>query len=627
MMKRLIPLLLAALLLCGCAADPQPTESLLDETQIPETQYVAPTEPAGSYMPGSEAEVQTGGALRAYPMEAADCYAIATIGSDVLLFSGADSTVLTRLAGDNLYTIARCELDVMVYPEDASFRISENGITYYDYNDRSVVFLDNDLHEVSRISAPEAMIGTPILSSNRLKLYYCTDQAIRVLDLETGLDRLLKEISYPQQGLEGILMNDTVLYCSVSDGDENNALFIFTETGELLYQRENDMELTSYGGNYYTQFAEGTLQANLFGSYEEDPEMLIPADPFAPIWYLENVNGAVTASGAYGSLSLDYYDLGSGMRTADLELAEVNTPWCMEADAEKGCVYFLADEIAGDGEVIYRWDIAESPSGDETVYTGPRYTLDNPDTEGLAACSQQAEELSARYGVEVLVGMEAVAVEPWDYEMYPEYQVPVIEKELENLATVMETFPDGFFDTLADGTSDGPVKICLVRSLTGSPESGSLAEASGIQFWSDGQAYVAIAAGYTFAQSFYHEMFHVIESRVFSECTAYYDWEDLNPDGFQYDNDYLTNQERVEDTYLQGETRAFIDTYSMSYPKEDRARIMEYASMTGNEEFFESETMQAKLETLCKGIREAFDLREYPNELIWEQYLNEPLIP
>ena len=61
--------------------------------------------------------------------------------------------------------------------------------------------------------------------------------------------------------------------------------------------------------------------------------------------------------------------------------------------------------------------------------------------------------------------------------------------------------------------------------------------------------------------------------------------------------------------------------YSMSFPGEDRARVMEYAMMSGNDAFFESDTMQAKLQMICKGIRAAFGLKKYTEPLLWEQYL------
>ena len=58
----------------------------------------------------------------------------------------------------------------------------------------------------------------------------------------------------------------------------------------------------------------------------------------------------------------------------------------------------------------------------------------------------------------------------------------------------------------------------------------------------------------------------------------------------------------------------------MSFPREDRARILEYAMTPGNEAVFASETMQRKLATLCQGIRQAFDL-EADQICLWEQYL------
>ena len=65
----------------------------------------------------------------------------------------------------------------------------------------------------------------------------------------------------------------------------------------------------------------------------------------------------------------------------------------------------------------------------------------------------------------------------------------------------------------------------------------------------------------------------------------------------------------------------FIDTYSMSYPKEDRARLFEYAMTAGHEDLFSSPNLQRKLQQLCTGIREGFGLKNHEDPLPWEQYL------
>lgn len=615
-MKRLMMLLLLAVVLCGCGKEP--SMETVPPTQTPV--MTLPTEPRGFYVPESAAELATEGAVRIFGPEDTSCYAIAMMGEDVLLFTGETSTTLTRLTGDNLYPVAQIQLDCFLYPEAASFQISDKGITYYDIPGNSVVFLDNSLKEVNRIHVPEKIMGNPVLSSNRLKLYYCTDDAIRVLDLETGLDRLLRQIAYSYQTMEGILFGDSVLQCRIVD-ETDYTVFVSAETGELLADPQENVMITGFGEHYYTVQSGGVMQELVYGTRGEAPQMLIPSDPFGSTWYLERTHGAVTVSHGKDSVNFVYYNLEDGRCGAAVEIAGAFTPWYVEANGTGSALYIIGYDEAMDRPVICRWDLAKTAVQDETVYASPWYTLDNPDTEGLAECAALARIISEKYGLDILVGPDAAQVQPWDYEMEPEYQVPVIMHELQRLDALLDMYPEGFFDTI-----DEDIKISLVRALRGSAESGSLEIANGIQFWEDGKAYVAAVCGQSLEKTLFHELFHIVDNHVLSACSAYYDWERLNPAGFSYDYDYVSNQTRDPELYLEDETRAFIDSYSMSFPKEDRARIMEYAATSGNAHYFRSEIMQQKLRTLCKGIREAFDLRNYPNMLIWEQYLLEPLV-
>ena len=196
----------------------------------------------------------------------------------------------------------------------------------------------------------------------------------------------------------------------------------------------------------------------------------------------------------------------------------------------------------------------------------------------------------------------------------------VLHRELELLDKNLSRYPEGFLSTLAD-RFDG-ITICIVRSLTGTAEAGSLESADGIQFLNGYRAYIALAAPYNTEYALYHELCHLIDTVVITESGAYDRWDELNPKGFAYDFDYIANQIRDGSAWLQDSNRSFIDTYSMSFPKEDRARIMEYAMTDGNAFYFRSTTMQAKLLLLCQGIREAFGLRKSPETFLWEQYLN-----
>ncbi len=303
-MKRILWPLLLILLLCGCGTPEQ-----IETTAPPATTQAAVevTEPAGIYVPFSDLEIQTDGTVRVFQPEA-DCYGIRLMGSDVLAFCGGETTTLVRYAGDKLYAVASARLDCRVLPEDPSFQISENGITYYDSRNRQVVFLDNDLKEVRRLDMPGEMVGKPVLSANRMLAYYCTADAVRVYDTTTGLDKLLKAVSYSRQSVEDVLLNDTVLRCSlVDDRGEAHSVFLSADTGALLYETSAvEAAVFTADDRYYASVPEGIRQLLVFGRGEEELQVLTPADPFAESWFLASAHSLVTASVSGETTCLDY---------------------------------------------------------------------------------------------------------------------------------------------------------------------------------------------------------------------------------------------------------------------------------------------------------------------------------
>ena len=621
-MKRILILLLTALLLCGCTAEPP-----VEETTVPtETEAEIPTEPAGSYEPGSELETGTDGAVRVYPQDLTDVYAMACVGSDVLLFSGKETTTLTMLSGDNLYKTAQVAVDMHLAPEQSATQVTNRGMSYYSDATGEVILLDEGLKEVARIATPKDMVGTPILSANRQSVFYCTAGSIRVLELETGISRLLKEITGAELTTEALLLNDTVLRCRLTDEDGNvRSIFLSTENGETHWETEEPLEVDTYGEYYYSVLPEGSMEGLVFGHVGDSQRMLLPADVTAPSWYLPAMHGAVSAvRDLGGNLLMEYYELSGGRRSSVLQLPCSEIPCSVEADATRSLIYVLCVDESG-AAVIYRWEPGALQTNDGNIYTGPRYTLENMDTEALAACRAYATDLNQRYGVEILIGTDATAKQPWTHRLETEYQAPMIRLELEKLNALLAVYPEGFLKQAASGTESGVLRICLVRGIQGTPESGNMERTNGIQYWIEENPYVALCVGRTDEKLVHHQLFHAIETKVFSDSQLYYEWDALNPKGFSYDYNFDLWQTREETKYLEGKNRAFIDSFSMTFPNEDRARIMEYAITADNESCFESDSMQKKLLQLCRGIRKAFGLEKSEDVYPWEQYLEESI--
>lgn len=624
MMKRLIALTLICLLLCGCVPQQNAEETPPVETEPPQI----PTEPGGSYDPNSLAEAQSGGAVRAYPLRIANPYAMAVMGDEVLIFSGEDTTTLTRLSGENLYVTASAQTEYRISPEDPSVQVTEKGVAYYDRASGEMILLDQRLSQVGSIAVPEDVVGEPVLTADRKSLFYCTATGVRVLDLESGISRLLKEMAYPEQSIQSVLLDNTVVRCRIRDErGEYRALFISVENGQTLWEGSDTVQVSTCGNAFYADIPGGVMREFVYGTVGVTPQMLIPEAYRAAGHFLPERNALVSFAEdeEAGNVTLDYYDLATGQRMAQVTLEDCGVPLLTTARADTQQVYLLCHRVSDGSMVLYRWDIGAAPLDDETVYAGSYYTLEAPDAEGFAQCQALADDIYARYGVRVLFGEPAVAAEPWDYDLTAEYHVPVLRQTLMNLMELLEYYPADFLSLAAEGGENGCITLCLVRRIAPSVESTGTEDAAGLHFWHDGDMYLALAVGGDLQRSLYHEMYFAFETRLLSNSNACYEWEKLNPSGFAYTYDAAAAAELEASPYLQDKERCFIHSGGMISPSDDRAWIMEYAMMPGNESFFASEPMQAKLHTLCTGIREAFGEERSEENFPWEQYLQTPL--
>lgn len=620
-MKRLLPLFLLLLTLWGCSSVqdiPEPTAN-----SIPET---TPNTPTGHYDSGSELELATGGAVQVYPLQRSDCHGIHPLGDGLLLFSGTDITTLTKLSGTNLHISAETQLDCAISPEDPGVQVSEKGITYYDQQTSELVFLDTGLNEVSRLALSDDIQGSPTLSTDRKHLYYCCSDALRVLDLETGIEKLLKEMTFPEQTVQSLHLEDTVVSCHITDSYGRTATYFFSvETGETLWETWNSLELITWKNSYFVVYAPGAYRELLVGTVDTAPLGLYFEDHRAEPLPLPAMDSLVLASTGDGITSLHFFNTTSGLRTAQLDLSGPNIPKSIQSTSDNTQVWILRYDDTYGNDVIYRWDPLGTPTGDTQVYISARLTQETPDLEGLSQCLEKAAEVSIKHGVDVQIWTDAVSECSDDYTLAPEYHAPVILDSLDALDKALAVYPSSFLKQAAKRTSSGTLRICLVRSIDGI-SSDAMDSTPGLQFWNqEGDAILCLTVNDSLTENLYHQMFHVVDSRVRSTCSAYDNWNQLNPQGFQYDNSYQVYHSRNDTQLTSGSTRAFIDTFSMSFPKEDRARIMEYAMTPGNEEIFEEPAMQAKLYQLCLGIRTAFKLKDTQEPLLWEQYLAEPI--
>ena len=612
-MKRwlMIPLALM-LLLGGCK------ENAGDNTTAPAT-TVPVTEP-GLYEEAHPLSQQTSGAVRVYPLELTGSRSAAFMGKDLLIFSQDEaSTAITRLSGSTCAVKQTVQLEKRLSLDDSSVRLTDQKFAYYDADTNELVVFDSTLVQSERLALPQDMQGAPVLSHDLTSIYYVAGEELRQYDLSSGISRMIRQQQGWTQRIKDVLCNGTVLYCYTEEPNANGYYeFISTQTGQTL-ATDRRMEYTLRTGqkHYALQHWENLVTEVVFGETGAPTKDLVVDRPDSLLPVLSM--GAVTVKQTETDIVLSYYDLATGKRASEITLGEVAAPYAAVADPTGEAVWFLCRD-ANEKELLCRWDITASDPGDETVYAAAHATLEAPDAQAIAACRAQADAMQEAYGVKIFFGTDFAG--PADQTLVYEYQARPIEKGLTLLEEALKTYPEGFLQSIAAVSDSGYVHIGLVRDISSTEVSRN-----GLQYWSDGNAHIALVIDSDLAKTLPYEVCHVTDAYVNSKYGMYDTWNDLNPLGFVYYNNYTDYLNHQDMTLVEGDTKAFIDLYSLSYAREDRASIFAHAMLADNQGQFASASMQAKLNYMCRAIRQALSWQEDPRVMPWEQYLAQPIAP
>ena len=616
-MRKWLFLLLAALLLTGCSEQaPTPTEL----NTVP-TGTQAPTWPEsnGLYVPGSDLEVITNRAVKLCTLEPGTYSGLARLGENLVLAREGGKTELLLLTDYDLKISVTRGISAILAPENGALQVGEQGAAYYDEASKAVVFLNAALQETSRLRLPENVMGGVYLTGDLSTVYYCTDTGVQTMDLNTGIARCLREHTGRWHSVTGILMDGKALRCrSQLDDGSYVTQILSAQTGQTLWTGEYLSDLKFAGEHYLLQMRSGAMEELVFGSYKESPRNLW-ADTQAGAQVLLTEAGIVTVQEDQQGSILTLYDMDSGRKNAAVTLPGIGKirDICVGND---GLLWMLGENLGLGKQVICGWDTKMTPVAEETAYSQPHYTVAQQDSRGLESSKAAAAALGQQYGVDILIAGDAAGLVLGGYGFDCEYLTQAYDRYLPMLQQALSMIPQELYRAAAEKTQSRVLHIGLVRYISGAEKYGTLSQVGGVQFWKDGDMYVLLAVNDELVQNFCNQMYHVLENRLLSASDAIYDWDKLNPAGFQYDNDYIANQNRDGSLYLQEGQQAFIDTFSMSFLKEDRARVFEYACLPGNEQLFRSEILQAKLKMLCEGLREAYKLTE--GAYIWEQYWN-----
>ena len=586
--------LLAVFLLTGCAAPKEEAQPNTEATQALQD-------------PGQALEAQTQGAIQVFPTGETGLCRLYPMGEDLLLQCGGS---LSRRSGPGFQEAAQGSTQVVL-------RTDPDGA--WVLTSHTVSVLDSALQELQTIPLPETLSGIPALSPDSRYLYYLDRDCLKVLDRSTGLSSLLRDDMNFYDGSVTALSQELLFLRLTREDGTAQSLLVSAQDGSTQYpdyapqdaawsQAGLQMVLTDLGSPLVVLLAPGGTAGQLpLGPTEE---VLCFLDSFV-----------ITKTPTLTGITLRLYSFASRMLRSEVELHGIDTlgNGCFTDD---GGLYLTArDEDTGLWWIL-RWNYDAFPPESTDSCLVPYYTRAYPDQSGMQQCRETADRLEKNFGISILLFDEAAQAAPWDYHFTAAYRVDETQWQLQCLEEALGTFPQGFLSKLTRGWDD--LTLCLVSAIEGTAGPGSLDTAEGLQFQSGSHFYLALAPSSpeSLRYTLFHECSHLIDTQVLTRCSVYDNWNDLNPQDFAYAMDYQVDLEAYG-SFLEGDDRAFIDSYSMTYPAEDRARIFECAANPGNELLFTSPILRAKLLRICTGIRQAFNLTQEEAPYVWEQYLGQ----
>lgn len=609
MLRCLVVLLALVLLLGGCSQTttepPAPTESM-----IPQTPPVT-----GIYMPDSAIENATDGAIQAFRLSQDTYHDCVMLGDDLLLMhTDGDDGILTLYRGETLQPVREIRLMNSATPTAQALQINEQGFGYFDTATRNVFFFNYDLQMIGQVAVPETLQGNAWLAPDWKNVYYCTQQGIYVMDLQTGISRLLREQTAVYQQITGGFGNGDVIRCEMElENGQTQILMIDGQTGILLESGAYLETLMASGEQYYLTYHDRGVDMIRYGT-GENHRVLWPAEDTKEHQMLFENKAIVMLDQTRENTTLTYYDLQTGLRKAAITLEGISQVWGVQGDG-KGGVWLYAGN-ATQGRWLYHWDCSKSPTEDETVYTAPYYTAENPDAEGLSKVQDEANKLGDKFGIDIIIWESAAELDPDGYTFTAEYLTQIYEYYLPKIDKILSIFPKEIYSKSASQ----PLQLALVRSITGDVNQNTLPSRGSMQFWNKDMPFVVVTLGENFEYELLRSFYLHMETRLLSKTNALYEWYRINPAEFFYDEDYVDNYFRTDLSLLEGDTPYFIDKISMSFAREDRASIFAYACMEEGEGYFKTPILQEKLKRICKGIREAYGLKKVTTQFLWEQY-------
>ena len=558
----------------------------------------------------------------------------------------------------NLRYIPNAAVESMIAPK---MRLLGNGLLLSEYIGNELVLKHISLEDGALVKegAAPAHSGTKLfIGSGEIGL---CDRASGLISILNEDFHLLRTYDVPQEGDEWYLNSELdTLYVFYFD---RGLLARNLQTGETSWLVDNGTQVKSKGGGtgyvlfQYTDRADQKIYTRCLNLSTATMETLPIGGTISSgirqgeTWLLrsskedgvytvvksESANCFMWTDSAVRLLSPRQHLLMADSSGRDLSLYETDGTFlsCCALPQNSSAIlgtdfvwsgywkgYFFTDFMGSSCRLMF-WDVSAETEG-ENLQMSPPEQAQPSQTVLEQQLYERAAQLSGRFGVDIRIA-EQCSLKYSHYDTYALTDPVFVRSALDVLEKSLGLYPEGFFRQLPYGDI-GTIRIELVGGLTVKDDIDTHPVSVGAFTQAMDGYYIIVLDGFLLQpQTLFHEFSHIIDARlkwdsIIREDALYSEevWLALQPEGFHYAMTYTEVQEELL-SYL--ESGYFITEYSLTYPTEDRAVLMEAAMNDFTWDFEPGSGTRTKLQYYADCIRDCFDTEGWPEKTCWEQVL------
>lgn len=638
-MKCIIALLLSCMLLAGCAqtalpaVTPVPTAPMQDATPVPEAEEVPePTaEPETTETPVQDmtgtplldlgTSVNGQEHLLQIPHTAIDGM------TDPEIYLYQNSLICSELIMDednSLINLKRIALeDGALLAENSYFasgvmqvQIGSGSVILCDSATGEIRFLDADLQETAVYTLSNDGDYWYVDESSMCVYIFAEDRVI-CRELESGADTVILENIAQGQTMG---RSSSYIIFSYVDCDDQMTYCISLESGSGLIEPLPVKGVHTVSERFYQLWLLG--DGAVPGSYLlADEEKILEIRDVQGTLHLLPGRGNILGTYEDGAVLRLFDREGTLLSAAKIPSDTLGVPGEQFVWSGYWSGYFFT--VSGDaGSRLMYWNPDHPVEGENLVFAGE--TEIEEDNWQLADLYDQAENMSERYGVTVLVG-ERCDPNYSHFNAYALTDPAWVKHALDVLDGALSAFPEGFLAQLPHGTVR-EVRFEIVGGISAKEGTQYTDEGTSGFAQDEGDSYLVALDGFLLSDSvIYHELSHVIDRRLAWDASlregALFDedeWMALQPEGFAYAESYVDLPDSVMPFIDSG---AFYSDYSLTWPTEDRAEIFSAAMCGYRNDFDIKRGMLPKLDYISRCIRDCFDTAGWPETTLWEEML------